>query len=269
MRRRVAMDAPGPLGRRLPGLGRAAASTWRPAGGERPGRVLRVPADGAAATLLRRGSRSAATSSRVLPAPPAASRPLRASARRWSPSAPWRPVSPTRSTTRPPRRRARSTACEETLTYVSSTSLRAPRRATASRPSSSAPSTRCGSRPSRQRRVVRRAGRRRPRGGAHRLAGRRTASSATGCFAPALAAAGVDDRVVRPGRSTAVGPEALEPALEWVAAHASARRAPRRGARSRRGGSPTLVGCGEVVLAAGPGVACSASTSPRASRARW
>ena len=70
------MATPGPVGRRLPGLGRRTASTWRPAAAPAPGRVLAGARRARWRELVAaRGSRSASTSSRGSSRPSAASSP--------------------------------------------------------------------------------------------------------------------------------------------------------------------------------------------------
>ena len=108
---------------------------------------------------------------------------------------------------------------------------------------------------------------RRRRGGAHHLAG-----------APRRRA-GLDDRpaarrrrggrgLVRAGGGRAAGGPTLEPGLGLGGQHALGRSADRGGA----GGDPPDLRAGggrEVLHPARPGRRCSRSTSPRASRARW
>ena len=108
-----AMDVPGPVGRRVPGLGRA-----RRLPRHRPRRRRRPGAAGArracCATGCRRGSRSAV---HLIGGLYRTARSIESTARqreRWSRSARWPPGSPTSSTTRPPRRAARSTRSRTT-----------------------------------------------------------------------------------------------------------------------------------------------------------
>ena len=152
------MTEPGPVGRRLPGLGRARRLPRAPAAAREPG---------PGAPRARRAS-CGALSQRVVPVrrpphrgavphgPPHRVRPP-ASARRWSRSARWPPGSRTRSTTRPRRRPARSTRCRTRTEHAAV--------------------ARCAGSPSTRhhRRAVRRARRAAPR--ARRGAGRRSTRS--------------------------------------------------------------------------------------------
>ena len=179
------------------------------------GRVLRVPADGAARAVERVVPVRRAPDRGALPHRPHPSSRRRGSASRWSPSAPSPPASRTRSTTRPRRRPGRSTrsraACQTLLVLARP----AGRRTTISAAQFAALDA--------LRREIepptgdaRPAGPGRPRGGARRLARAGTAS----------ARAGRSPRRSPPPASTspgASGPRAcstataLEPALEWVA----------------------------------------------------
>ena len=255
----------GPLGRRVPGLGRA-----RRLPRDRPRRRAGPACCGCRPSVLRELVDAwfpfgGAPRSRASTAPRAS---IESTARQRECAgharARWPPGSPTRSTTRPRPRPGRSTrssaACDDAARRRSRRLARRRR----SRPRSSPRSTRCAARSSPPTALPDPLGTRRPRGGAVGVAGRVTASSAAWTLAPPLAAAGVDVGLVRAGGG----------------------RARRAGARSRRWSGwrstlavATLLGEVQGVDAARSpswsaavrsysqmdrGVACSGSTSPRA-----
>ena len=204
-----------------------------------PGRLLRVPAERAAASWRSRGSRSASTCIEGLCRRPRATSSRRpASASRWSRSAPSPPGWRTRSTTRPPPRPARSTRssrrCDDLLASlrrlaeagITAEPVRRARRA--------APRARAGAGAAPTRWPL--ADREdelsdwldRPR-----------ASTEDWLIAPPLAARRRRRRLVRAGRPRRSAGPALEPGLDWVASSLIDGRACSPRSRSRPGGSPT------------------------------
>ena len=215
---------PGPLGRRLPRLGRA-----RRLPGDRPRQRRRARAPGAGRGAARPGRRLVPVrrppDRGAVPAPRATSRRRPASGRRWSPSARSPPGSRTRSTTRRRPRPARSTrsraTCQTLLVVAAAGSPRA-----RSRPRSSPRSTRCAVRsaPAPPRLDPLAVADREDELSAWLRRPRRRARDWV--VAPPLAAAGVDVAWCERVATVLDGP-ALEPGLEWVASTLSAADAAR------------------------------------------
>ena len=246
--------------------GTSTAPTSRPAAASVAGRVLRVPAAalrglvGRLVPVRRPPHRG--------PVPDGAQ--LRGgrpgSARRWSPSARWRPGWRTRSTTRPRRRPARSTRSATPATTLLSSlgrlaagddlgrAVRRPRRAAAR---ARAAAGRHGP-----------AGRRRPRGGRCRAGCPGTASTQDWLLAPPLAARRRRRRLVRAGGRGAR--RRRRSSRAWSGWRARCRR-PTLLAEVKESTRriSELVAAVQVLLAARPGLGAARPTSPRGWRARW
>ena len=249
-----AWDAP----RRLPGHGARGAPGPAAAGARRGARR------GGPAT----GSRSGSTSSRGWSTPCAASRPRPGSASRWSPSAPWPPGSPTRSTTRPRPRPAPSTPSTGPPTALAPSLRRLAESRHDRRSSSSMLDTlrrAVGDRP-RQQLDARRPWPTGRRSWPSWLVGHDV--DRDWVIAPPFAAAGADVAGVRAGGDAGCTPGQLDAGagVDGQLAHRR-RRCSARSARRPTGSPSWSPRCAPTPSSTAPW--CSRPTSPRGWRAPW